>query len=294
MNWRALLRLLRPHQWSKNLLCLLPLLLSGRWGEPACLSGALSAMAAFSLLASLVYIVNDLMDVRADRAHPHKRHRPLAAGLVSVPAALVVAALLGCLTVLVAFWQPEKARWWLVCYAVTALAYTWRLKTMLALDVVALASFYGLRVLYGGAAAGIPVSVWTLVFCLFLFFTLALVKRYAEVAALGDAPPSSEPSALRRPYRVQDRAVLLGLACAGANTSLLVVALYLNSPEVRAIHQHPQWLWLVLPALMYWLARILVIVHRGEMHHDPLVFALRDRASWAVLLWTVSVLVAAK
>lgn len=293
MNLAALLRLLRPHQWSKNLLCLLPLLLSGRWREEGCVLGCLSAMAAFSLLASMVYVVNDMMDVRADRAHPKKRLRPLAAGLVSVPAALAAAAVLGCLTVLLACGQPEKARWWLVCYAVTALAYTWRLKTMLALDVVALASFYGLRVLYGGAAAGIPVSVWTLVFCLFLFSTLALVKRYAEVAAQEDAPPS-DPSALRRPYRAQDRLVLLGLACAGANTSLLVVALYLNSPEVRAIHQHPQWLWLVLPALMYWLARILVIVHRGEMHHDPLVFALKDRASWAVLAWIVTVMVAAK
>ncbi|MBV6501870.1 MAG: hypothetical protein CJBNEKGG_04400 [Prosthecobacter sp.] len=293
MNWTALLRLLRPHQWSKNLLCLLPLLLSGRWHDKECVLGSLSAMAAFSLLASFIYVMNDLMDVRADRAHPKKRFRPLASGEVSLSTAMVTAAVLVCLTALVACWQPEKARWWLACYTVTALAYSWRLKTYLVMDVVALASFYGLRVLYGGAAAAIPVSVWTMVFCLFLFSTLALVKRYAEVAAQEDDPPADH-SALRRPYRVQDRTVLLGLACAGTNTSLLVVALYLNSPEVRAIHQHPQWLWLVLPALMYWMARILVIVHRGEMHHDPLVFALRDRGSWAVLVWIVTVLVASK
>lgn len=293
MNWTALLRLMRPHQWSKNLLCLLPLLLSGRWHDKECVLGSLSAMAAFSLLASFIYVMNDLMDVRADRVHPKKRFRPLAAGEVSVTAALVTAAVLVCLTVLLACWQPEKARWWLACYTVTALAYSWRLKTYLVMDVVALASFYGLRVLYGGAAAGIPVTVWTMVFCLFLFSTLALVKRYAEVAAQ-DETLFADLSALRRPYRVQDRSVLLGLACAGANTSLLVVALYLNSPEVRAIHQHPQWLWLVLPALMYWLARILVIVHRGEMHHDPLVFAMRDRGSWAVLIWIITVLVVSK
>jgi 4-hydroxybenzoate polyprenyltransferase len=293
MNWTALIRLLRPHQWSKNLLCLLPLLLSGRWREPSCVMGSFSAMAAFSLLASFIYVMNDLMDVRADRAHPKKRFRPLAAGEVSVPAALVMAAALVCLTVLLACWQPEKARWWLACYTVTALAYSWRLKTYLVMDVVVLSSFYGMRVVYGGASAGIAVSVWTMVFCLFLFCTLALVKRYAEVAAQEETLPA-DLSALRRPYRVQDRSVLLGLACAGANTSLLVVALYLNSPEVRAIHQHPQWLWLVLPALMYWLARILVIVHRGEMHHDPLVFALRDRSSWIVLFWIVAVLVVSK
>lgn len=296
MNGKALLRLLRPHQWCKNLLCLLPLLLSGRWREEACVLGSLSAMVAFSLLASLVYVLNDLADVHADRAHPQKRHRPLAAGQVSVPVALAAAFLLGCLTVLVAGWQPEKARWWLACYALLALSYTWRLKTLLALDVVALASFYGLRVLYGGAVAGISVSVWTSVFCLFLFFTLALVKRYDEVAVQEDSASAASAAspASRRPYRAQDRLVLLGLACAGANTSLLVVALYLNSAEVRAIHQNPQWLWLVLPALLYWLARVLIIVHRGGIHHDPVVFALRDRASWAVLLWIITVLVAAK
>lgn len=255
--------------------------------------GSLSAMAAFSFLASLVYVLNDLADVRADRAHPQKRYRPLAAGQVSVPVALVTAFFLGCLTLLLALEQPEMARWWLACYAILALSYTWRLKTLLALDVVALASFYGLRVLYGGAVAGISVSVWTLVFCLFLFCTLALVKRYAEVAAQAESP-RLDVSASRRPYRSQDRLVLLGLACAGANTSLLVVALYLNSAEVRAIHQNSQWLWLVLPALLYWLTRVLIIVHRGGIHHDPVVFALRDRASWAVLIWIVTVLVAAK
>ncbi len=293
MNWTALLRLLRPHQWSKNLLCLLPLLLSGRWHEKECVLDSVSAMAAFSLLASFIYVMNDLMDVSADRAHPKKCLRPLAAREVSVPAALVAAGVLIGLTTLLACWQQARAQQWLVCYAALALAYSWKLKTYLALDVVALASFYGIRVLYGGAAAGISVSVWTMVFCLFLFSTLALVKRYAEVAAQEEAPPT-DAAASRRPYRIQDRSVLLGLACAGVNTSLLVVALYLNSPEVREIHQHPQWLWLVLPALMYWLARILIIVHRGEMHHDPLVFALRDRSSWVVLTWIVLILVVSK
>lgn len=288
----AILRLLRPYQWTKNLLCLLPLLLSHRWQEMDAVTGSLLAALTYSLLASVIYVINDMMDVEADRAHPKKRHRPLASGAVSVKSALVVVGLLVAAVIVLSYWQSWGARRWLLVYAVTAVAYSYRLKSYLMLDVVVLSLFYGLRVLYGGAAAGIAVSVWTMVFCLFLFLTLALVKRYSEVTLMESAEHSQVGA--RRPYRPHDRAVLLGLACAAANTSLLVVGLYLNSPEVRAIHAHPQWLWLLLPALIYWLARTLIIMHRGEMHHDPIVFALRDRASWLVLFWIVGVLLVSK
>lgn len=288
----APLRLLRPHQWTKNLLCLLPLLLSHRWHEREVLVSSLMAAVTFSLMASLIYVINDMMDVEADRAHPKKRLRPLASGEVSIKAGLGIAVVLGGLIVALAAWQPWGAQRWLAVYALAAVGYSWKLKNFLALDVVVLSLFYGLRVLYGGAAAGIQVSVWTMVFCLFLFFTLALVKRYSEVELMESMDSDSKGS--RRPYRAQDRVVLLGLACAAANTAMLVVGLYLNSPEVRAIHRHPQWLWLLLPALMYWLARVLIIMHRGQMHHDPVVFALRDRASWLVLIWILTVLVVSR
>jgi 4-hydroxybenzoate polyprenyltransferase len=144
--------------------------------------------------------------------------------------------------------------------------------------------------LYGAAVAGIVVSVWTIVFSMFMFLTLALVKRLSEVDLMEEAAHDLG----RRPYRLKDRPALFGMACASAYTALLVVGLYLNSPEVRLIHQHPQWLWLLLPALVYWLTRILVIVQRSEMHHDPVVFAMRDKASWLVLIWIVVVLVVAK
>jgi len=292
MKSLPLLRLLRPYQWTKNLLCLLPLLLSHRWQEMNAVTGSLLAALTFSLLASVIYVINDMMDVEADRAHPKKRHRPLASGEVSVKTGLLVVVLLVAAVIVLACWQPWSARRWLLVYALAAVSYSYRLKSYLMLDVVVLSLFYGLRVLYGGAAAGISVSVWTMVFCLFLFLTLALVKRYSEVSLM-DSLENSQVGA-RRPYRPHDRAVLLGLACAAANTSLLVVGLYLNSPEVRAIHAHPQWLWLLLPALIYWLARALIIMHRGEMHHDPIVFALRDRASWLVLFWIVGVLLVSK
>lgn len=285
-------RLLRPHQWTKNLLCLLPLLLSHRWQEHGVVLSSVTAAVTFSLMASLIYVINDMMDVEADRAHPKKRMRPLASGMVSMRAGLAIAFVLVGLIVALACWQPWGAQRWLIVYLLVAVAYSWRLKDYLALDVVVLSLFYGLRVLYGGAAAGIQVSVWTMVFCLFLFLTLALVKRYSEVDLMDASDIAMTGS--RRPYRPQDRAVLLGLACASSNTAILVVGLYLNSPEVRAIHQHPQWLWLLLPALVYWLARVLIIMHRGQMHHDPVVFALRDRASWLVLAWILAVLVVSR
>ncbi len=265
MKMPPILRLLRPHQWTKNLLCLLPLLLSHRWQEGGVLAGSVMAVVTFSLMASLIYVINDVMDVEADRAHPKKRRRPLASGEVSMKEAFGIASLLAVVIVALAAWQPWSAQRWLAVYAAAAVAYSWKLKNYLALDVVVLS---------------------------LLFFTLALVKRYSEVELM-EAPESNSLSS-RRPYRAQDRVVLLGLACAAANTAILVVGLYLNSPEVRAIHRHPQWLWLLLPALIYWLARVLIIMHRGHMHHDPVVFALRDRASWLVLIWILAVLMVSK
>ena len=290
MNLKASFRLLRPHQWMKNLLCFVPLLLSHQWQQQQAVVGSCLAFLTFSLLASVIYVINDVLDVSADRNHPKKCHRPIASGLVSPLQALLTGLLLAVVIVTLASRQPESARYWLFVYGLTAVGYSLRLKQYLALDVVLISLFYGLRMLYGAAVAGIVVSVWTIVFSMFMFLTLALVKRLSEVDLMEEAAHDLG----RRPYRLKDRPALFGMACASAYTALLVVGLYLNGPEVRMIHQHPQWLWLLLPALVYWLTRILIIVQRSEMHHDPVVFAIRDKASWLVLIWIVAVLVVAK
>jgi 4-hydroxybenzoate polyprenyltransferase len=290
MNLKASFRLLRPHQWMKNLLCFVPLLLSHQWLQQEAVMGSCLAFLTFCLLASVIYVINDVLDASADRNHPQKCHRPIASGLVSLIQAIWLGLFLSVLIVILASMQTSAARYWLVAYAITAVGYSLRFKQYLALDVVLISLFYGLRMLYGAAVAGIVVSVWTIVFSMFMFLTLALVKRLSEVDLMEEAAHDLG----RRPYRLKDRPALFGMACASAYTALLVVGLYLNSPEVRLIHQHPQWLWLLLPALVYWLTRILVIVQRSEMHHDPVVFAMRDKASWLVLIWIVVVLVVAK
>lgn len=290
MSLKASFRLLRPHQWMKNLLCFVPLLLSHQWQQQEAVVGSCFAFLTFSLLASVIYVINDVLDAAADRNHPKKCHRPIASRMVSPLQALRLGLLLSGVIVILASRQPDSARYWLVIYTVIAVGYSLRFKQYLALDVVLISLFYGLRMLYGAAVAGIVVSVWTIVFSMFMFLTLALVKRLSEVDLMEEATHDLG----RRPYRLKDRPALFGMACASAYTALLVVGLYLNSPEVRLIHQHPQWLWLLLPALVYWLTRILIIVQRSEMHHDPVVFAMRDKASWLVLIWIVVVLVVAK
>lgn len=252
--------------------------------------GSCLAFLTFCLLASVIYVINDVLDAAADRNHPKKCHRPIASRLVSPLQALLLGLLLTVVILIFASRQPDSARYWLVIYTVIAVGYSLRFKQYLALDVVLISLFYGLRMLYGAAVAGIVVSVWTIVFSMFMFLTLALVKRLSEVDLMEEATHDLG----RRPYRLKDRPALFGMACASAYTALLVVGLYLNSPEVRLLHQHSQWLWLLLPALVYWLTRILIIVQRSEMHHDPVVFAMRDKASWLVLIWIVVVLVVAK
>lgn len=292
MNLKASLRLLRPHQWTKNLLCLVPLMLSQRWTEwPAVWKAGLGAL-TFCVLSSLIYVVNDMMDVEADRRHPKKRLRPLASGVVSQMQGILVIVLLVLLLGGLVLTQPWGAQRWILLYAVSAISYSIWFKRYLALDVVLVSLFYAIRLLYGGAVAGISVTIWTMVFALFVFLTLALVKRISEIQLMETAEDQSIGG--RRPYRFQDRLVLMAQACASAYTSLLVVALYLNSPEVRTLYARPQWLWILLPALVYWLSRLLLIVHRGEMHHDPVVFALRDKVSWLVLIWTLIVLMSAR
>jgi 4-hydroxybenzoate polyprenyltransferase len=278
---------LRPHQWSKNVLCLVPLLLSHRWREWDTLILSLKSVFAFCLASSAVYVINDMLDVSADRLHPSKRKRPLAAGFITMgQASILLLAVLGML-----FWQlyaqTAAAMAWIGLYLLAALSYSAVLKRFLALDVVMLSLFYAIRVLYGGAASGIAVTDWTIVFALFVFLTLALIKRISELHLL------QETKASRRPYQRADMTVLVAQACASAYTSLLVVALYLHAPEVRALYARHQLLWALLPVIAYWLARLLVIAARGGMHHDPVVFTMMDKASWGVLGISMGILLAA-
>lgn len=272
---RAYLRALRPHQWLKNLLIFLPVLAAHDLSGGGLARAAL-AFAAFCLVASGVYVVNDLVDLAADRAHPRKRNRPFASGAVPVRHGTVMAPALllaGLLAGLVA--GPAFAAV-LVGYTALTTGYSFSFKKVIVLDICVLAGLYTMRLLAGAAATGTPLSVWLLGFSTFFFFSLAAVKRQAELV---DGVATGQVTAKGRGYRVSDLPVVAGMAVAAGFVSVLVMALYVTSPDIRALYHRPEALWAICPVLLYWISRMVMLTHRGEMHDDPVVFAVRDRAS---------------
>jgi 4-hydroxybenzoate polyprenyltransferase len=277
---RAFLRAMRPHQWLKNLLVLVPLLTSFRVDEMPALLDAALAFVSFSLAASSGYLLNDLLDLSADRRHPRKRLRPFAAGELSVRSGFAAAALLFVVSIAIAFAVGNTFIGWVLAYLVMTGAYSGFAKRIALLDVAALAGLYTVRVLAGGAAIGVEVSFWLLAFSVFLFFSLALVKRCGEIVAQLER---DEATVGGRGYRVGDLPVLQALGIAASFAALVVLALYVQTSEVTERYASPQLLWLMLVGLLILLGRMWLSTARGEMHDDPLVHAIEDRASrWIV------------
>lgn len=277
---RTWARAMRVHQWLKNLLVFVPLLTSFGLADPAAIVAAVVAFIAFCLVASGGYFVNDLLDLGADRQHPTKRGRPLASGRLSVPSgAAAAAAAFGVGFAAAAFLSWSFAGW-LGAYAVLTLTYSMAIKRYAIFDLIALAALYTLRILAGGAAIGVEVSFWLLAFSVFLFFSLATVKRCGELASIRSR---SEQSARGRGYHAGDLEVLKSFGTATSVAAVLVLALYVQTPEVNQRYAAPRALWLMLAALLTWLAHLWLVTWRGAMHDDPLVFALRDPTSrWLI------------
>lgn len=275
---RAHLRALRMHQWAKNLLVFLPVIAGHSFADPARLLAAIVALFAFCFAASSAYIVNDLLDLPGDRDHPRKRFRPFAAGDVSATRGLAMAVALMAAAIGLAALLPVQFLSVLVCYVVATLAYSLVLKRRLLIDVITLGGLYTLRVLGGVVAVGQEVSPWLLMFSLFLFLSLAAVKRCSELVARREAGKPPPPG---RGYRIDDLQVLFPLGAAAGFAAVLVVMLYLSSPEVARLYSHPLRMWLICPLLTYWISRVLVISSRNELHDDPVIFALTDKVSWA-------------
>ena len=270
---------LRPHQWAKNLLLFAPLAAAHRLDEPALVAAAITAFVAFCLVASSTYVVNDLLDLAADRAHAVKRARPLASGAITIGEALALAAVALAAGVALALALPPAFLAGLAAYVALTLLYSFALKKVTVLDVIALASLYTLRIIAGSLAVGVPLSFWLLAFSLFFFFSLALVKRYAELIALEARDAASVPG---RGYAGHDAEMVMALGTSSALVSALVLALYINGDTVRALYSSPAVLWLLCPLLLYWIARVWVLAARGAMNEDPVLFAMRDPPSYAV------------
>jgi 4-hydroxybenzoate polyprenyltransferase len=287
----ALAKLARPQQWIKNLLVFVPLLLAHQALRLDKLVPAFAAFVAFSLCASAVYVVNDLADVQADRRHPRKRHRPVAAGTVAIPHAVAMAVLLaGASLALSLAALPWTFVGVLALYFATSQAYSLVLKRIAVLDVLVLASLYALRLLAGAVATRGTISGWLLAFALFLFLSLAYVKRYTELLM---ARERGETSVSRRGYGAHDLELIRSVGPASGYLAVLVLALYTSSEDVRVLYSSPHLLWLLGPLLLFWISRTWLLAHRGQMHDDPIVYAVKDRPSYLVGALAVAVTIAA-
>ena len=286
---RAWFELLRVHQWAKNALVLVPLLTAQRF-EVLAFGQEITAFLAFSIAASGVYILNDLVDLDADRKHPSKRRRPLADATVSVSKAMTVAPVLVAIALIGSLLMPPWFAVVLLGYILLTTAYTFFLKRKMMVDVVTLASLYTIRVIGGAAAISVPVSEWLLGFSMFIFTALALVKRYSELAGRMD---KGLPDPSNRNYRKSDLDIVAALAAAAGFNAVTVFALYISSETVHDLYRHPRALWLICPILMYWLGRVLIMAHRRLIDDDPIVFALKDRNSFLALSLIGAILISA-
>ena len=288
---RAAWQALRPSQWAKNGLVVLPAVLAHRITEPDVLGDVALAVVAFSLCASGGYVVNDLIDRQRDRRHPAKRYRPLASGALPAGLGAALAVVLGGAGLALALVAlPASFAGILAGYLAASVLYSVWAKRVAGLDVVVLAGFYVARVLGGGAATVVPVSEWFLGFSLFFFLGLALLKRYAELRLLQTDVEARDNG---RGYGIGDAEMVRALGPATSLMAVLVLVLYLTSPEVAVLYRHPRLLWLVAPLLLYWTLRAWLDAHRGRMPDEPVLYTLKDPASWAVGGATAAVLVAA-
>lgn len=276
LSLKTYLRAIRIHQWLKNSLIFVPLFTAHMFTQGHALGAALLAFFAFSLCASSVYLLNDLLDLNNDRRHPSKRERPLASGALPLIHGLLLAPVLLASAVLIAFVLPWNFIFVLAAYYAMTVAYSFWLKEKAMVDVMLLALLYTTRILAGAAAVAVIPSFWLLAFSMFIFLSLGMVKRFSELYPLREAGGGS----LRgRGYRADDLMMLSSLGTASGYLSVLVLALYINSPDVRAMYSQPYLIWALCLLVLYWISRVWLITGRGKMHDDPVVFAIEDRTS---------------
>ncbi len=277
---KPLVQALRLHQWLKNLLVFVPLVMAHRFFELELLVKNLLAFLAFGLCASSVYLVNDLLDLQADRHHPRKWQRPFASGELSLFWGLGLAPLMLGLSFLVSVLLPLPFLGMLFSYYVLNLAYSFYLKQVVLLDVIVLAGLYTLRVMGGSASVAIWPSSWLLAFSTFLFLSLALLKRYAELITM-----EAESGVIQvRGYQMIDKELLVSLGSGSGYVAVLVLAIYISSGVAEIHYSRHHVVWLLCPLLLYWISYVWLIAHRGGMQDDPLVFTIKDRVSRIVIL----------
>jgi 4-hydroxybenzoate polyprenyltransferase len=281
-RWQSYLHALRPLHWVKNCLVFIPLVAVHRFFEVELLARAGAAFVAFSLCASGLYLLNDCLDLPADRRHPRKKERMLASGRLPLGSALLMLPLLLAGAFAIAWHLSAAFAAVLGAYSVLMIAYSLRLKDLALIDVLVLAVGYSLRVAAGSVATDVKVSAWLLTFCVFLFFSLALIKRYAELLVL--EAQSTTAAVHARGYLDIDKVILAAQGIASGYLAVLVLALYTNTEISHRLYRRHEYFWGICLLLMYWVSYLWMMVNRGRIHEDPVIFALKDRRS----LWTIA------
>jgi 4-hydroxybenzoate polyprenyltransferase/hydroxymethylpyrimidine pyrophosphatase-like HAD family hydrolase len=291
-NLPQILKSLRPHQWVKNLLIFVPAFMGHVLFSPLILLQSVLAFIVFCCSASAVYQINDLLDSGADRKHPTKSKRPIAAGQISPQVVIKVIYTLLLSALIISLFLPFSFFACFIAYLISTSAYSIYFKRVIILDIVTLAFLYALRVLSGAAATSVIVSPWLLAFSLFIFYSLACVKRYSELLEKIDNQLTDVKTTklAGRGYHLKDIAVIPNLGISSGLLSVLVLALYINSDEVQALYIRPNFLWLLTLPLLYWISRLWILASRGLVDQDPIVFALKDRVSYYLALFIFIVL----
>jgi 4-hydroxybenzoate polyprenyltransferase len=286
---RPVIRSLRPLDWSKNILVFAPLALGHRLNDVARLASGAIAFISFCCAASGTYLINDCFDVTADRLHPTKRNRAVASGQIAPRVALgggIVLSILGLAVAATVSWPFAGA---VAVYEAVTLLYSAALKRRPIIDVLALSSFYTIRVMAGGIATRVEVSEWLIALCAFLFVSLAMLKRYSDLQFLASA--GEDPAG--RGWKVTDAEWLGAFGIAAGTMSILVFALYLTSPQVTRFYHSPRLLWFVCPFLLYWIMHMWLLAHRGRVKDDPIIVAITEPASWIVAIAIIAIAFAA-
>jgi len=269
-------RVLRMHQWLKNLLLFIPLFAAHQFMNADVWPTLIIAFLSFSLCASSVYISNDLLDLESDRQHPRKCKRAFASGLVPAWIGVLLSPLLLLSSFALAHYVGESFFYWLFFYFILTCAYSFSLKRLILVDCITLAVLYTLRIVAGAAAASMMLSFWLLAFAVFLFLSLAFIKRYAELEV---QVHNGKKKIHGRGYYTSDASLIQTLGVTSGYAAVLVLALYLNSEAVAKLYHTPEFIWGVVPVMLFWISWMWMQAHRGEMHDDPLVFAVKDKAS---------------
>jgi 4-hydroxybenzoate polyprenyltransferase/phosphoserine phosphatase len=280
---------LRLHQWAKNALLFVPLLAAHSLDATAWLR-VLAGFVVFGLCASATYVINDLWDLRSDRLHPRKRNRPFASAVLPIGHGIALVATLLPFSLLAAWWLSSGFFALVALYVFITLCYSFRLKRIPLVDVLTLAVLYTHRILTGGVLAELNVTHWLLAVSLFMFLSLALVKRCTELEWVQEA---GKADAAGRGYRASDLSYLVSMGIASGFVAVMVLALYIESQRGSVAYPNAEALWLVLPVLLYWIMRLWIKTSRMEIHDDPLLFAAKDRSSWGVGVVTAAIVLLA-